>query len=99
MQSRGQLDYEDYAKPDLKKYADLNVIVLYLFEKSDYKKHPSFEKSEKKFVNDREKYYENIYSKKFEGVGKWQQYKRQDKLSIEHNINAIYEIVDNTGFY
>ena len=99
MQNRGQLDIEDYARPDPKKFADTNAVVLFLFENSDYANQPSLEKSDKRFVIDRTKVYQKFYSKEFEGVGKWKQYKRKDKMSIEQNITAIYELVDNIGFY
>lgn len=52
MQMRGQLDFEDQ-----KKYAEVNAIVLYLFEKSDHIKHRRWEETEKKYVDYRKRMY------------------------------------------
>lgn len=91
MQMRGQLDFEDHARPDPKKYAGVNTIVLYLFEKS---KDTKWEDGEKRFVEIR-------IRKEFdpEDVGKWNKYERKDKSRVEHNVSAIYELVNNTFSY
>lgn len=93
MQSRGQIDPPKYGRLSKENIANLDAIVLYLFES-----HGNC-KNEEEFIEARMEQYQKFYEKDFEGIGKWIKYKREsntDSQCFDKEISHIYELVDDT---
>jgi hypothetical protein len=93
MQSRGQIDPPKYGRLSKENIANLDAIVLYLFESQ------SKFKNELEFIESRKDQYQKFYEKDFEGIGKWVKHKREsnvDSQCFDKEISHIYELVDDT---